>query len=149
MLDPRQYLNNDDNQATLLSVLFLPSLSSLDPEAPPSESCQSKMVAVESIKCEVEYDRSCRTGKKTVEYVSGYRRGDCRQIVKEKCYRRKVLSYSHSSHYHKRSPAASRDPEICDESKQVVCQKVPVYQEEIKDVEVCQVHRGTIFNTFF
>ena len=96
------------------------------------------MVAVESIKCEVEYDRNCTTGKKTVEYVSGYRRGDCRQIVREKCYRRKILHHSHSSHYHKRSPVAAREPEICDESKQVVCQKVPVYQQELKDVEVCQ-----------
>ena len=99
------------------------------------------MVAVESIKCEVEYDRNCTSGKKTVEYVSGYRRGDCRQIVREKCYRRKTVveySHSHGSHYHKRSPLAARDPEICDESKQVVCQKVPVYQEELKDVEVCQ-----------
>ena len=94
--DKTQYLNNDHNQVTLLSVFLLPSLSS--EEAPPSESCQTKMVAVESIKCEVEYDRSCRTGKKTVEYVSGYRRGDCRQIVREKCYRRKVLTHSHS-HY--------------------------------------------------
>ena len=93
------------------------------------------MVAVESIKCEVEYDRNCTTGQKTVEYVSGYTRGDCRQIVREKCYRRKTLQLHHS-HYHKRSPA--RDPEICDESRQVVCQKVPVYQEELKDVEVCQ-----------
>ena len=48
------------------------------------------MVPVESIKCEVEYDRNCTTGKKTVEYVSGYRRGDCRQIVREKCYRRRA-----------------------------------------------------------
>ena len=68
--------------------MLLPRLSSLDET--PSESCKSKMVAVESIKCEVEYDRSCRTGKKTVEYVSGYRRGDCRQIVREKCYRRRT-----------------------------------------------------------
>ena len=43
--------------------------------------------------------------------------------------------YSHS-HYRKRSPA--RQPEICDESKQVVCEKVPVYEVEVKDVEVCQ-----------
>ena len=43
----------------------------------------------------------------------------------------------HYSHYDKRS--AVREPEICDESKQVVCSKVPVYQEELKDVEVCQV----------
>ena len=105
------------------------------------------MVAVESIKCEVEYDRNCTSAKKTVEYVSGYRRGDCRQIVREKCYRRKTVQYSHShaSHYHKRSPLPARDPEICDESKQVVCQKVPVYQEELKDVEVCQAG-GNIHN---
>ena len=43
--------------------------------------------------------------------------------------------YSHT-HYHKRSPA--RQPEICDESKQVVCEKVPVYEVEEKAVEVCQ-----------
>ena len=106
------------------------------------------MVAVESIKCEVEYDRNCTTGRKSVEFVSGYSRGDCRQIVREKCYRRKTLHYSHSqsSHYHKRSPLAARDPEICQESKQVVCQKVPVYQQELKDVEVCQAG-AILFNT--
>ena len=130
--------------------MLLPRLSSLD-EGPPSESCKTKMVPVESIKCEVEYDRNCTRARKSVEYVSGYRRGDCRQIVREKCYRRKTLHYSHSqsSHYHKRSPAASREPEICNESKQVVCQKVPVYQQELKEVEVCQAGRqGNIIQYF-
>ena len=121
--------------------MLLPRLSSLDET--PSESCKSKMVAVESIKCEVEYDRNCSRAQKSVEYVSGYRRGDCRQIVREKCYRRKTVHYSHghTTHYHKRSPAAVR--EICEESsKQVVCEKVPVYQQELKDVEVCQASSG-------
>ena len=43
-----------------------------------------------------------------------------------------ITTSGHYSHYDKRAA------EICDESKQVVCEKVPVYQEEIKDVEVCQ-----------
>ena len=42
------------------------------------------------MKCEVEYDRSCSQAKKMVEFLSGYRRGDCRQIVREKCYRRRT-----------------------------------------------------------
>ena len=59
-------------------------------EEPAGETCKSKLVAVESVKCEVEYDRSCSQAKKMVEFLSGYRRGDCRQIVREKCYRRRA-----------------------------------------------------------
>ena len=56
-------------------------------EDPP---CVQKLVSVESVKCDVEYDRSCVMARKRVEFVAGYRTGKCKQIVKEKCYRRRI-----------------------------------------------------------
>ena len=51
---------------------------------------RSKLVSVASVKCDVEYDRECGMARKRREYVAGYRKGNCKQIVKEKCYRRRV-----------------------------------------------------------
>ena len=42
------------------------------------------------MKCDVEYDRECGMARKRREYVAGYRKGNCKQIVKEKCYRRRI-----------------------------------------------------------
>ena len=53
-------------------------------------SCRSKLVSVASTKCDVEYDRNCTMAMKHVEYVAGYRTGECKQIIKEKCYRKKI-----------------------------------------------------------
>ena len=47
-------------------------------------------MSVASVKCDVEYDRECGMARKRREYVAGYRKGNCKQIVKEKCYRRRV-----------------------------------------------------------
>ena len=52
--------------------------------------CRQKLVSVASVKCDVEYDRNCTMARKNVEYVAGYRTGNCKQIVKEKCYRRRI-----------------------------------------------------------
>ena len=51
---------------------------------------RSKLVSVASVKCDVEYDRECGMARKRREYVAGYRKGNCKQIVKEKCYRRRI-----------------------------------------------------------
>ena len=42
------------------------------------------------MKCDVEYDRDCGMARKRREYVAGYRKGNCKQIIKGKCYRRRV-----------------------------------------------------------
>ena len=52
--------------------------------------CRQKLVSVASVKCDVEYDRNCTMARKRVEFVAGYRTGKCKQIVKEKCYRRRI-----------------------------------------------------------
>ena len=42
-------------------------------------------------------------------------------------------------HYDKRSA-----PEICNQDTQVKCNKVPVYEEEVVDVEVCEDNPRTV-----
>merc|ERR1712179_323527 len=58
--------------------------------------CRQKLVSVASVKCDVEYDRNCTMARKQVEYVSGYRSGNCKQIVKEKCFRKRIGIVRHS-----------------------------------------------------
>ena len=56
-------------------------------------------MSVASVKCDVEYDRECGMARKRREYVAGYRKGNCKQIVKEKCYRRRIGQADKASFY--------------------------------------------------
>ena len=51
------------------------------------------------MKCDVEYDRECGMARKRREYVAGYRKGNCKQIIKEKCYRRRIGKADKASFY--------------------------------------------------
>ena len=50
--------------------------------------CTTQLVSLPSHTCKVEYDKTCIVRPKAVEHVSGYAKGECKQVVKEKCYRR-------------------------------------------------------------
>ena len=56
-------------------------------------------MSVASVKCDVEYDRECGMARKRREYVAGYRKGNCKQIIKEKCYRRRIGKADKASFY--------------------------------------------------
>merc|ERR1712106_48737 len=103
--------------------------------------CTTQLVSLPSHTCKVEYDKTCIVRRKAVEHVSGYAKGECKQVVKEKCYRRVHVPHSRAhGHYHKRSadPSGYDDPEICDVTKKVVCEQVPIIEEVVKDVEICE-----------
>jgi len=79
--------------------------------------------------------------RKQFEYVAGYRTGQCKQIVKEKCFRKKIGVISHGfshGHYKRRAAQLQSPPEICNQDTDVKCEKIPVYEEELVDVEVCE-----------
>merc|ERR1711892_973862 len=68
--------------------------------------CTTQLVSLPSHTCKVEYDKTCIVRRKVVEHVSGYAKGECKQVVKEKCYRRVRVTHHHSrthGRYHKRS----------------------------------------------
>ena len=55
---------------------------------PKADPCTTQLVPIPRQACTVEYDKTCIVRPRAVEHVSGYTRGQCKQVVREKCYRR-------------------------------------------------------------
>ena len=50
-----------------------------------------------------------------------------------------VISHGFShGHYKRRAAQLQSPPEICNQDTDVKCEKIPVYEEELVDVEVCE-----------
>merc|ERR1712106_188121 len=103
--------------------------------------CSTQLVSLPRHTCTVEYDKTCTVQPRAVEHVSGYVKGECKQVVNEKCYRRVRVHHSYyQSRHHRRSaePSGYGDRDFCKVNKRVICEKVPIIEEVVKDVETCE-----------
>ena len=48
-----------------------------------------------------------------------------------------MTTHRHHRRY-RRSAGYNDGPEVCDVTKRVVCEKIPIIEEVVKDVEVCE-----------
>merc|ERR1711872_502681 len=98
----------------------------------PLHGCKRELKAEMKKFCSIKYEKECTTETKTFTKITGFEKGDCKEI--------EVCKYGYGPYgYHKRSakPHGYIVPE-CEKEKKEVCKKVPVTEEVSKDFELCR-----------
>merc|ERR1711909_203376 len=82
--------------------------------------------------CRYEPERMCETKTQTYKVITGYEKGDCKEI--EVC---------RPSFYHKREASGYGYIE-CEKEKKEVCKREPTVEEKEKEYEVCRYERKEV-----
>jgi len=101
----------------------------------PLHGCKRELKAEMKKFCSIKYEKECTTETKTFTKITGFEKGDCKEIEVCKFGYGPVGPYG----YHKRSaqPHGYAVPE-CEKEMKEVCKKVPVKEEVSKEFELCR-----------
>jgi len=94
--------------------------------------CIHQLEEVEREVCRYEPERMCETKTQTYKVITGYEKGDCKEI--EVC---------RPSFYHKREASGYGYIE-CEKEKKEVCKREPTIEEKEKEYEVCRYERKEV-----
>ena len=114
-----------------------------------SKKCTREVETITRKWCKLEYEKTCTTETKAFTKITGYERGDCKEV--EFCMpdygkygnvvAKKKLMFisgypSHHGYRGKRSPGYNASAG-CEKVSKEVCKRVPVKEEANREVEKC------------
>ena len=114
--------------------------------------CTKTLEKVTKELCRIELEKSCTTETKTFTKITGFEKGDCKEIEVCKhghgecifslvCIRNnKILLQGfpiHHGYHGKRSASPGYIVPKCEKVTKEICKKVPVKEEVSKDIDLC------------
>merc|ERR1719250_259483 len=96
--------------------------------------CTKTLEKVTKELCRIELEKSCTTETKTFTKITGFEKGDCKEI--EVCKHGHGFPIHHGYHG-KRSASPGYIVPKCEKVTKEICKKVPVKEEVSKDIDLC------------
>merc|ERR1719153_107969 len=93
--------------------------------------CTKTLETVTKELCRIELEKSCTTETKTFTKITGFEKGDCKEI--------EICKHGDHGYHGKRSAAPAHGYHVpeCEKETKEICKRVPVKEEVSKDIDLC------------